>query len=187
VSTGWAGAGPRRRAEDAPQSTAPEWWDHPGGPVSPTPRQAQGVADTRCGRPSRSRRSPPGQGGSSAASSSCCCWQPSAASAPGSARTGDRRQRAEQLPGRRIPRNRDAVRRFLPDVGQVTPGSNGLHRGSTCPGSRAHVRVRIAAGPMCPRSHCGLPIGSTTRGSSYTVEDPVGGFPQATCKIGYLP
>src|SRR3954452_12370351 len=27
-----------------PQNTAPEWWAHPDGPVSPTPRQAQGVA-----------------------------------------------------------------------------------------------------------------------------------------------
>jgi hypothetical protein len=33
-----------KKAGKRPQSTAPEWWAHPGGPVSPTPRQAQGVA-----------------------------------------------------------------------------------------------------------------------------------------------
>ena len=34
----------RKPGKGRPQSTAPEWWAHPGGPVSPTPRQAQGVA-----------------------------------------------------------------------------------------------------------------------------------------------
>lgn len=34
----------KKAGKGRPQSTAPEWWAHPGGPVSPTPRQAQGVA-----------------------------------------------------------------------------------------------------------------------------------------------
>ncbi|MGW7682778.1 hypothetical protein ACWGID_18710 [Kribbella sp. NPDC054772] len=34
----------KKPGKGRPQSTAPEWWDHPGGPVSPGPRQAQGVA-----------------------------------------------------------------------------------------------------------------------------------------------
>jgi hypothetical protein len=34
----------KKPGKGRPQSTAPEWWAHPGGPVSPTPRQAQGVA-----------------------------------------------------------------------------------------------------------------------------------------------
>ncbi|MEV6412203.1 conjugal transfer protein [Kribbella sp. NPDC051718] len=34
----------KRSGKQRPQSTAPEWWSHPDGPVSPTPRQAQGVA-----------------------------------------------------------------------------------------------------------------------------------------------
>ena len=34
----------KKQGKGRPQSTAPEWWSHPGGPVSPTPRQAQGVA-----------------------------------------------------------------------------------------------------------------------------------------------
>lgn len=34
----------KKPGKSRPSSTAPEWWDHPDGPVSPTPRQAQGVA-----------------------------------------------------------------------------------------------------------------------------------------------
>ena len=34
----------KKPGKKRPQSTAPEWWAHPDGPVSPTPRQAQGVA-----------------------------------------------------------------------------------------------------------------------------------------------
>ncbi|MDX6263669.1 MAG: hypothetical protein QOH84_5357 [Kribbellaceae bacterium] len=34
----------KRAGKQRPQNTAPEWWSHPDGPVSPTPRQAQGVA-----------------------------------------------------------------------------------------------------------------------------------------------
>jgi hypothetical protein len=34
----------KKAGKGRPQSTAPEWWSHPDGPVSPTPRQAQGVA-----------------------------------------------------------------------------------------------------------------------------------------------
>lgn len=41
------------------QSTAPEWWNHPDGPVSPTPRQAQGVA----AQYSTPQQAPPPAGG----------------------------------------------------------------------------------------------------------------------------
>jgi hypothetical protein len=34
----------KKAGKGRPQNTAPEWWAHPDGPVSPTPRQAQGVA-----------------------------------------------------------------------------------------------------------------------------------------------
>ncbi|WP_169501751.1 conjugal transfer protein [Kribbella catacumbae] len=34
----------KKAGRQRPQNTAPEWWAHPDGPVSPTPRQAQGVA-----------------------------------------------------------------------------------------------------------------------------------------------
>ncbi|TCO35542.1 conjugative transposon protein TcpC [Kribbella steppae] len=34
----------KKPGKKRPSNTAPEWWDHPDGPVSPTPRQAQGVA-----------------------------------------------------------------------------------------------------------------------------------------------
>ena len=34
----------KKAGKGRPQNTAPEWWAHPDGPVSPAPRQAQGVA-----------------------------------------------------------------------------------------------------------------------------------------------
>lgn len=34
----------KKAGKGRPSNTAPEWWAHPEGPVSPTPRQAQGVA-----------------------------------------------------------------------------------------------------------------------------------------------
>ena len=36
--------GTKKAGKGRPSNTAPEWWAHPDGPVSPTPRQAQGVA-----------------------------------------------------------------------------------------------------------------------------------------------
>ncbi|MGC4941941.1 hypothetical protein [Kribbella sp. DT2] len=40
----WSDQRRTKKPKGRPQNTAPEWWQHPDGPVSPTPRQAQGVA-----------------------------------------------------------------------------------------------------------------------------------------------
>jgi hypothetical protein len=53
----------KKAGKGRPQSTAPEWWAHPGGPVSPTPRQAQGVAAQYAnpqGQPPPNQAPPPG-------------------------------------------------------------------------------------------------------------------------------
>src|SRR3954453_16656055 len=53
----------KKAGKGRPQSTAPEWWAHPGGPVSPTPRQAQGVAAQYAapqGQPPQNPAPPPG-------------------------------------------------------------------------------------------------------------------------------
>src|SRR5699024_1558188 len=49
----------KKAGKGRPQNTAPEWWDHPGGPVSPTPRQAQGVA-AQYAAPQQQGPPPPG-------------------------------------------------------------------------------------------------------------------------------
>jgi hypothetical protein len=40
----WSDQRTKKPGKGRPSNTAPEWWAHPDGPVSPTPRQAQGVA-----------------------------------------------------------------------------------------------------------------------------------------------
>ncbi|WP_371401105.1 conjugal transfer protein [Kribbella sp. NBC_00662] len=49
----------KKPGKGRPQSTAPEWWAHPGGPVQPTPRQAQGVA-AQYSAPQQPAPPPPG-------------------------------------------------------------------------------------------------------------------------------
>src|SRR5215207_9955090 len=47
----------KKPGRQRPQNTAPEWWSQPDDPVSPTPRQAQGVAAQYSAPP------PPNSGG----------------------------------------------------------------------------------------------------------------------------
>lgn len=105
----------KKPGEQRPQNTAPEWWSHPDGPVSPTPRQAQGVAAQYSAPP------PPNSGGGVMAPPrrpQQPGTQPPAAQPPGS-QPPDTRTPQQQGPATRPP---ERLRQRSPHGSHPTPG-----------------------------------------------------------------
>jgi hypothetical protein len=95
----------KKQGKGRPSNTAPEWWSHPDGPVSPTPRQAQGVAARYSAPPAGGVMAPPRRPSA----------QPAGSPAPGERRAPERlKQRSPHRPD-----TAPVPTREMPETGQA--------------------------------------------------------------------